>query len=314
MWGGGLMLGRGIIGGAINDPRQQGRALAEMAQQVLNGATPQEIGILPGSRFSPHFDYAVLKRFALEREALPPDSTVINHEPSYFELHREVIITSAVVMAILSSIIVVLSVNVRRRILAERHLTLLKQSLEDKVKQQTEALRARNKKLEELSHSMTQLAHTDALTGLPNRRALNELLKSAITGIKGSDQSHAVVVIDIDNFKTINDIYGHDVGDEVLIVVARTMRSALRPQDVIGRWGGEEFLAILDETDPRLAYAPCERMRKSVELIDQFDFGITISLGIAEVDGYSDRTVVLKKADQMMYRAKQRGKNQTYLE
>ncbi|WP_375748771.1 diguanylate cyclase [Vibrio sp. HN007] len=314
MWGGGLMLGRGIVGGAINDPKQQGTLLASMAKRVLNGTSPQSIGILPSSEFSPRFDYKNMERFGLSLENVPEGSEIINHNPSYFEEHREVILYSSYVIAAMTLVIAILLINIRRRIHAEKNLKALKLALEDKVKEQTEILRARNIKLEELSSSMARLAHTDSLTESPNRRAINDILDD-ILFLEGENRQKtvAIALVDVDDFKAINDKHGHGVGDSVLKVIAKTMESHLRPQDLLGRWGGEEFLVVLQGVDSIAALSPCERIRRAVESIDSLDFKITISIGVADTGEASNKEELIILADKRLYRAKQNGKNQVCL-
>ena len=235
------MLGKGIVGGMINDPAQQGRQLAEMAIQVIDGASPNEIGVLPSSDFSPQFDFNVLNRFGLKIDALPEGSRVINHTPSLFAQHKPIIISSLMLISFLIAVITILSRNIQRRIQAEKYLTSLKLSLEDKVREQTEALRNRNSKLEQLSRSMATLAHTDSLTGLPNRRAGSDLLDEMLAAASADNRHFSVALCDVDEFKKINDVHGHDVGDDVLVEIARVMKATLRPQDVLCRWEGRSF-------------------------------------------------------------------------
>lgn len=148
---------------------------------------------------------------------------------------------------------------------------------------------------------------TDPLTGLHNRRGLN----IALDLMQSAHRNFAVISLDIDHFKSVNDTYGHDVGDEVLQGLAAIMQKASRGEDVVCRIGGEEFLILLPGVDARIAVEVAERLRRQVEL-SRFGLAgqITISLGVAQwcVDS-GDVEAVLKVADNMLYEAKRGGRN-----
>ncbi|ANE43126.1 GGDEF domain-containing protein [Deinococcus puniceus] len=165
--------------------------------------------------------------------------------------------------------------------------------------------------LQERSERLTlyHLAHTDPLTGLPNRRALypavDALLASTAQGTAGS-----VILLDLDHFKRINDTYGHNVGDDVLMYTAALLRSALRDGDTVGRWGGEEFLITLPDTDTLGATRVAERVRRLMKNTPQPPAGqVTASLGVATCEPGDDLRVLTARADAAMYEAKQNGRN-----
>jgi diguanylate cyclase (GGDEF)-like protein len=165
--------------------------------------------------------------------------------------------------------------------------------------------------LQERSERLTlyHLAHTDPLTGLPNRRALypavDELLAATAQETAGS-----VILLDLDHFKRINDTHGHNVGDDVLMYTAVLLRSALRDGDVVGRWGGEEFLITLPDTDTEGATKVAERLRRLLQNTPQPPAGqVTASLGVATCEPGDDLRVLTARADAAMYEAKQQGRN-----
>ncbi|MFB9995243.1 GGDEF domain-containing protein [Deinococcus oregonensis] len=165
--------------------------------------------------------------------------------------------------------------------------------------------------LQERSERLTlyHLAHTDPLTGLPNRRALypavDDLLVAIPQGTSGS-----VILLDLDHFKRINDTYGHNIGDDVLIYTAALLRSALRDGDTVGRWGGEEFLITLPDTDTIGATKVAERVRRLMQNTPQPPAGqVTASLGVATCEPGDDLRVLTARADAAMYEAKQLGRN-----
>lgn len=158
-------------------------------------------------------------------------------------------------------------------------------------------------------------ARTDSLTGLSNRRAMQELGPKEMKRAHRSGAPVSVIVCDLDHFKSVNDHYGHEVGDETLATVAKVLSSALRETDAIGRWGGEEFIVILAETDAPIAVEVAERMRKAIEetKFDHHPGRLTISLGVATLRAVDTPPgawdTLLKEADQLLYRAKSEGRN-----
>ncbi|HEX7022148.1 MAG TPA: GGDEF domain-containing protein, partial [Trueperaceae bacterium] len=157
---------------------------------------------------------------------------------------------------------------------------------------------------------MWQLAHTDALTGLPNRRQMEVLIESEIRRAERYSRPFCVVLIDIDNFKHFNDTFGHEVGDKVLAQMAHTVRHALRQSDTFGRWGGEEFILLVPETDVQGSLQLAEQIRLRV-LAQQFPRNqtVTISCGIAAFRPGDGVQRLVNRADSALYRAKGQGKN-----
>jgi len=163
-------------------------------------------------------------------------------------------------------------------------------------------------KLANAAREHDRLAATDSLTGLPNRRSLLGFVDSVER--RGGDNGQVVLMIDVDHFKEINDRYGHAVGDDVLRQVAAALRAGCRQSDLVGRYGGEEFLVILDRTSLTDALVLAESMRYSVSTIGSPRGPITVSIGIAEIDlhgGTLDDAI--DRADAAMYEAKAAGRN-----
>jgi diguanylate cyclase (GGDEF)-like protein len=164
---------------------------------------------------------------------------------------------------------------------------------------------------------MRAMAMTDELTRLPNRRHILTVAEIAVASAKREKQPVAVVVIDIDCFKQINDTYGHAAGDTVLQTVARTCRLELRGGDQIGRIGGEEFLIVLQATTSAQAREIAERLRAAVEQIDlpsiAPDLRVTISLGVHVVKEH-DINAAIAAADALLYRAKELGRNRVEMD
>lgn len=150
-------------------------------------------------------------------------------------------------------------------------------------------------------HNARHLAHTDPLTGIGNRRWLTECLDE----ISSDLQPYAVLMMDLDNFKQINDQYGHDMGDLVLVRAARLIAESLRPDDIVGRFGGEEFVVVLPGASMAEARAVAERLREKI----QAGTPTSISVGVAIRSPHDTQAEVLQKADALMLIAKRTGKN-----
>jgi diguanylate cyclase (GGDEF)-like protein len=158
-------------------------------------------------------------------------------------------------------------------------------------------------------------ARTDALTGLDNRRAMEERGPIELKRAQRSGAPVSVILCDVDQFKSINDRHGHEAGDTVLRIVAQALRAALRETDVLGRWGGEEFMAVLVDTDSRVAREIAERMRSAVATttVEGLPQGATISLGVSTqhtvVSPGAAWDAIVKEADMLLYQAKKEGRN-----
>jgi diguanylate cyclase (GGDEF)-like protein len=158
------------------------------------------------------------------------------------------------------------------------------------------------------------LSLTDSLTGLPNRRATERALASAVAVAERTGSAFAVAIADVDNFKTFNDRYGHEAGDFVLKSVARAIRDELRPGDHAGRWGGEEFLVVLPSTALEDAARVVERIRRGVER-ERVEWagrrlGVTVSAGVsAYPELVTNAGAAVHSADAALYKAKQGGRN-----
>jgi len=158
-------------------------------------------------------------------------------------------------------------------------------------------------------------AHSDALTGLNNRGALDKILKREVDISIRHNIPLSLIVLDIDYFKSINDQYGHTVGDKVLQNLSRCIESEIRGCDILFRYGGEEFVIVLTNTDLSGAELLSERIRHAVIkeefIIENKSVPIRISLGVAELDKNDDTEELFIKSDKALYEAKRKGRNQT---
>jgi diguanylate cyclase (GGDEF)-like protein len=165
--------------------------------------------------------------------------------------------------------------------------------------------------IEEALISLDRMATRDVMTGLINRRAGEKILSNAHEKALLTSALYSVLMVDIDHFKRVNDAYGHDIGDETIKTVADVLSSTVRGIDAACRWGGEEFLCILQGADINTAAAVAERIRTTVELAEIPVVGkVTVSIGVATWCATApDAAHLVKAADQGLYEAKQKGRN-----
>ena len=156
-------------------------------------------------------------------------------------------------------------------------------------------------------------AKHDALTGLANRREALEQLDIEYQRYLRNARSFSVLLMDIDLFKSVNDNYGHHVGDELITLVARTLREQCRKVDTLARWGGEEYLVLLPETTTEEAMSSANRIREAFSersvSTEQGQVQATISVGVASIRGSESIDRLLQRADEALYRAKSEGRN-----
>lgn len=269
---GAVMLGQGIVGGNINSPIEQGKQVATLALNLLSGASISDLPKSTMGTFSPKFDYRALKRFNISAHRLPQGSTIV------FEPHSNVFNTEQLTYA-LGVIVVVTSLGlvfynyVRRRAAEEK-------------------------------------ANTDALTKLPNRRAADEWLSKQWSLSMTSKKGFAIGILDIDHFKRVNDEYGHDIGDTVLIHISKRIQKVLRNSDRLYRWGGEEFVIYFDFVDPETLDKVGNRLLHAIRHTPIEPAGtITASLGIAISSDFESLESLLIRADTALYYVKQNGRD-----
>jgi len=154
-------------------------------------------------------------------------------------------------------------------------------------------------------------ARVDSLTGLANRRALEEVLAAEIARAHRFTHQLAVVLLDLDRFKEINDSFGHAAGDVMLRAVSRLLTSLARQGDTVARWGGEEFVVVLPETDLAGAERFAERLRRTIEAQSVGDMQTSASCGVATMLPEDNVEELLRAADQALYQAKTNGRNRT---
>lgn len=167
--------------------------------------------------------------------------------------------------------------------------------------------------MRDLNIALKEASTHDALTGIANRRLLTERLRDEAERAKRYERPLCVVMIDIDRFKIINDGYGHEVGDHVLLEVVRVMEAEVRELDLFGRWGGEEFLVLMPETTSDKAIPVMERLRQAVAAlrvrVNDDSLLVTVSMGMAELRADENYSSAINRADVALLRAKRNGRD-----
>jgi len=160
------------------------------------------------------------------------------------------------------------------------------------------------------AHALELLATTDSLTRIANRNKLNIILEKSMHLSQRYNLPLSIIFFDIDHFKKVNDEYGHDAGDTVLTGIARLISTHIRSSDIFARWGGEEFIIVLPETDHTIAHKLAEKFRR---LIQDYKFlpnaNITCSFGVTQLHADDDEESLLKRVDNALYSAKEHGRN-----
>ena len=161
---------------------------------------------------------------------------------------------------------------------------------------------------------LRNLSITDPLTGLYNRRRMNELLQEHLENVKRYEDPFSLILFDIDNFKLVNDHFGHNVGDQVLIMIAKITQNSLRKTDFISRWGGEEFLIVLPKTLIEEAVFIAEKLRQEIESATYSPHNkVTCSFGVTQYRDTLEIEEIVNKADNALYQAKNSGKNRVMM-
>ncbi|HEV2150413.1 MAG TPA: diguanylate cyclase [Longimicrobiaceae bacterium] len=187
--------------------------------------------------------------------------------------------------------------------------------LQDELDQKNRELASTNQELEVANRKLRKLSITDGLTELFNHRHVHELLREEFERSRRTHEPIAVAMLDLDRFKAVNDTYGHPTGDVILYETARIIRETAREIDMVGRYGGEEFIAILPNTDEEEAGRFAERVRRAVEehvfRDEPHEVRMTASSGVAAFPRLDIDTpeTLLKRADEALYVAKESGRN-----
>jgi len=209
------------------------------------------------------------------------------------------------------SFIIIITFTINSIYIRELDILKLNKTLEKKVEQRTKELKIVNKKLLEISS-------TDFLTNISNRRHFFETGIKSFHLAKREKTDLSIICIDIDYFKKINDTYGHNIGDEILKLIANTMNKFIRKSDTLARTGGEEFTILLNNTDENNAFILAEKLRLEVEKSSYKDsdtqINVTISLGISQIkEDDEELDSIIIRADKALYQAKETNRNKSVI-
>jgi diguanylate cyclase (GGDEF)-like protein len=213
-----------------------------------------------------------------------------------------------------------LAMNQACRAQAEDELKQSRDEMESKVRERTAELQELNERLQfeveerkRAEQALLLAAMTDSLTGLPNRRAMEKQLSFHVARVKRGGKPFSVLLCDVDRFKLVNDNYGHEAGDQLLRAFAEILQASVRTGDMVSRWGGEEFLILLAETDAEGGQAAAENLRLSFAQrtlkVNGAEISRTISIGVTACIDCQDEDEVVREADEALYEAKRLGRN-----
>ncbi|GAA0726926.1 hypothetical protein GCM10008905_23940 [Clostridium malenominatum] len=302
-------LGYGTFGGKVTSAFYQGEEVGKIALSILKGSSLESIPNISQSPNKYMFDYNQLKRFRINVNALPEGSIIVNEPYSFFEKYKSLVIGAIVTFLFLITVISFLTIIINEKRKNEMKLSNSYDELSavyEELAATEEELRAQYEELQENENRIEEMAYYDKVTGLPNRNYIMERFE-----IKNS----ALIFLDIDEFKKVNDTLGHNKGDELLKKIAFRLKKYSPSNSMVGRFGGDEFLILIPEFyDIKELEEICNNlinMFKVPFILDGVRNYVTASLGIsvAPMDG-EEIDVLLKNADTAMYRAKEQGKNQ----
>jgi diguanylate cyclase len=197
-----------------------------------------------------------------------------------------------------------------------RSMALDSRAAHDELHELRQRAQDKHDELVRLQQTLDQVslqARHDPLTGSLNRKGLDEVLEREISRGRRAETPLCIALLDVDNFKQINDRLGHATGDAALVHLADVVRSVMRPQDMLARYGGEEFVLVLPDTALASGIEAMQRLQRELTknffLKDNEKLLITFSAGVAELAASEDSDGAIKRADQAMYLAKRQGKN-----
>lgn len=323
----GSYFGSGIVGGYLYNGELVAKRAAELGLDILQGEklVPAGVEILPAAEYM--FDWRELKRWNINPNSLPYGSKVEFKEPGLWTLYKWYAIGAIVILALQAMLIFALVSHRLKRKKAEAVLAEMNAGLEARVQERTQALEIANQELKQAKKQQEKLililsqlnqqldldSRTDALTGLFNRRHMTEKIQAEFERFHRNGRTFAIIIADLDYFKQINDTYGHNGGDFLLRAAAAELRNTVRAYDTIARWGGEEFLCLLPETEANTAITIAERMRSVIAsqtfIWEGVAIPIRMTFGIAIVRDGDTAEQVIHRADQALYKGKESGRN-----
>lgn len=286
-------LGKGIVGGKLISAQAQGRQAALMAKKIINTQNYFRSNIVQNTANNYFFDYWELKKFNISESELPAESRIVNQPEPFWERNYKFLYWGLI---FLSAVVVVLLIIFYFKYKEKQKIQKLNRELEVKVDERTKELK--------------KMVITDDLTGLLTRKRILELLEVELEKARRYKRDLSLIMMDLDFFKEINDSYGHQFGDKVLRKIGDILQQNTRNLDLVGRYGGEEFLLILPETDLEKASLAAEKLRQKIKNseIEGLNLRLTASFGAVQFDGDSSQQLI-KRADDFLYKAKAKGRD-----
>lgn len=250
----------------------------------------------------------------------PSEKNVLILQQDLWNIYKGYIIGGIVLLLFQTALIFTLVINRIKRKRAEKKLMQLNLSLEEMIMQRTQEfqktndeLHAAKRMLENLYGQLDLTSRTDSMTGLYNRRHMEERLQESYELFLRTEKCFSIMIADIDFFKRVNDQYGHAVGDCLLKIVSKVLRSSVRAYDIVSRWGGEEFLLLLPAVTSEESENLAERIRCKIEEQNYSscveELSITITIGITAVRQGDTINALIKRADDAMCQGKHAGRN-----
>ena len=318
------LLGQGIVGGYLRNWNAVGEKAASVGNAILTGEEYSEEEPLLNTYA---FDWRELQRWHIDESHLPTDSVIQYKEYSFWEQYKWWILLAGGAVFFETVLILGLLLNRSRRKAAEEKIKQMNAMLEKKIYERTVALQetvaelthlkkvqeAANENLVQVNYELDFAAKTDQLTGIYNRRHILERIEEAFERFSKDGSAFSLVIADIDFFKKVNDEYGHDIGDKVLLMVAGMLKNSLRKYDVVARWGGEEFLLLLPDTTEIQAEQLLEGVRNQIAQTKLWDeernIQVTMTFGVAAIHAGETVDTIMNYADIALYRGKKNGRN-----
>jgi len=292
------LLGSGIVGGYLLSGERVGREAAMLLTSGVRKGFQDDLS----DRFHGYYwDWRQLLRWDISESSLPADSNILFKRPEFFHEH-----STELVIAIILFVLTILYVRYRELKRYNRQIEAARKGLQS-VNMELGRVKS---KLEEKNEMLRKVSVTDRLTGLHNRAYLEDRLRDELRRIGRHPADLCVILADIDHFKRVNDLYGHPVGDEVLVKISETLRENVRSIDDVGRWGGEEFMIICPGANEQEGVHLAEKLRAIIgEQVHDTAGKITSSFGVASyVPGLSEVNLI-KNADEALYNSKSSGRN-----
>ncbi len=319
-------LNKGAFGGEMLSGGLCGNYAAKLAVRILKGEAASDIKIISPKATRVVFDYEQLKRFEVPVWKLPKSAEIINKPFSFFETYKRLVLCVIGAFAVLTLFLIILLVyikkikNIRKQLYqSNEELTQTYEELvasDEELKHQLDEIRSIQKSLSQSEEKYTFLALHDVLTGLPNRRSLLEDLLKVLSNNSG--KKLALLFIDMDNFKYINDTMGHEFGDELINKASHRLKTALKDFGTLYRLGGDEFILLIHDIENQFEAEEfmCQVLQSFKEEFEIRNsvLHITFSIGAALYPDHGNSIEdLIKCADIAMYKAKEQGKNRYVL-